>query len=182
MLLSDDGVLADHARFLSTQAREPVAHYEHRYVGYNYRLSNLLAALGRAQLSRLDEMIARRREIRARYASAIEGLPGVRIFGGESDAAANCWLTALVLDPSAAPVDAPTLARTLEAAEIEARPLWKPMHLQPIFANAPRLETGVAERLFQTGVTLPSGSAHGPDAIARVVDVLQATMEMGAPR
>jgi dTDP-4-amino-4,6-dideoxygalactose transaminase len=172
MLLTDDGRLAEHARFLSTQAREPVAHYEHRHIGYNYRLSNVLAALGRAQLSRLDDMIARRREIRAAYVDAVAGVPGVRVFGAADDADANCWLSALVVDPAEAPVDADKLAAALEEADIEARPLWKPMHLQPVFADAPRLDTGVSERLFRTGVTLPSGSVHGPEAIERVLAVL----------
>jgi len=172
MLLTDDTALADHARFLSTQAREPVAHYEHRHIGYNYRLSNVLAALGRAQLARLDGMIARRREIRAAYAEAVAGVPGVRVFGGADDATANCWLSALVIDPASSPIDAAKLAAALEDADIEARPLWKPMHLQPVFADAPHLSTGVAERLFRTGVTLPSGSVHGPQEIDRVLTVL----------
>lgn len=172
MLVTDDSPLAEHARFLSTQAREPVAHYEHRHVGYNYRLSNVLAALGRAQLARLDSMIARRRQIRAAYAEAVAGVPGVRVFGAANDAGSNCWLSALVLDPERAPVDAAKLTTALEDADIEARALWKPMHLQPVFADAQRLETGVAERLFHTGVTLPSGSVHGPDAIDRVLAVL----------
>ncbi len=172
MLVTDDEALAAHARFLSTQAREPVPHYEHEEVGYNDRMSNVLAALGRAQLVRLDDMIRRRREIRATYAAAVEGVPGVRVFGGADDADANCWLTALAVDPDIAVVTAADLAAALDAADIEARPLWKPMHLQPVFADAPRLETGVAERLFRTGVTLPSGSVHGPEAIGRVTDVL----------
>lgn len=180
MLVTDDATLADRARFLSTQAREPVAHYEHRQVGYNYRLSNVLAALGRAQLARLDDMITRRREIRAAYAAAVADVEGVRVFGGADDADSNCWLTALVLDPSLAPVDAATLASALEDADIEARALWKPMHLQPVFAAAPRLDRGVAERLFHTGVTLPSGSVHGPAAVERVLAVL--TDQLGGGR
>lgn len=179
MLLTDDRDLADHARFLSTQAREPVAHYEHRHVGYNYRLSNVLAALGRAQLQRLDAMIARRREIRAAYVELVADVPGVRVFGAEEDKEANCWLSALVLDPAAAPVDANALATALEKADIEARPLWKPMHCQPVFADTPRLATGVAERLFERGVTLPSGSVHGPEAIRRVLDVLDDVLRGG---
>lgn len=176
MLLSADQALADHARFLSTQAREPVAHYEHRHVGYNYRLSNVLAALGRAQLSRLDEMIARRRAIRDAYAAAVAGVPGVRVFGAAHGDSSNCWLTALVLDPSVAPVSAGGLAAALEEADIEARALWKPMHLQPVFEGAPGLVTGVAERLFAQGITLPSGSVHDDAALARVTDVLHAVL------
>jgi dTDP-4-amino-4,6-dideoxygalactose transaminase len=172
MLVTDDGDLANHARFLSTQAREPVPHYEHKVVGYNYRMSNILAALGRAQLSRLDDMIARRRAIRDVYAEATAHVPGVRIFGRAGDQDSNCWLTALVIDPDAAPVDAGQLAKAMDEADIECRPLWKPMHLQPVFTDSPRLVNGVSERLFRTGVTLPSGSVHGEGAISRVTDVL----------
>jgi dTDP-4-amino-4,6-dideoxygalactose transaminase len=172
MLVTDEERLADHARFLSTQAREPVPHYEHRHIGYNYRLSNILAALGRAQLARLDEMVARRRAIRSAYAEAIRGAPGVRIFGAADDSGANCWLSALVIDPATARADAAQVSKALEAADIEARPLWKPMHLQPIYSGSGHLTTGVAESLFRRGVTLPSGSVHGPDQIQRVCDVL----------
>lgn len=179
MLVTDDRELADHARFLSTQAREPVPHYEHRHVGYNYRLSNLLAALGRAQLARLDQMIARRRDIRSAYADAVAGAPGVRIFGAADDAGANCWLSALVIDPAVARADVDQVSKALEAANIEARPLWKPMHLQPVFAGVGHLTTGVAESLFRQGVTLPSGSVHGPDQIQRVCDVLMPLLVEG---
>jgi dTDP-4-amino-4,6-dideoxygalactose transaminase len=172
MLVTADGALADHARFLSTQAREPVAHYEHRHVGYNYRMSNILAALGRAQLSRLDGMIARRREIRAEYAAVVAGVPGVSIFQGEDDAADNCWLTSLLVDPDPAAVKAADVITGLEARDIEARPLWNPMHNQPVYADAPAYNTGVADRLFEQGVTLPSGSVHGPEVIARVCEAL----------
>jgi dTDP-4-amino-4,6-dideoxygalactose transaminase len=171
MLLSGDETLARHARFLSTQAREPVAHYEHRHVGYNYRMSNVLAALGRAQLTRLDSMIERRREIRQRYREAVADWPGVEIFQGEATEQDNCWLTALVVDESSA-VPASAVLAGLEARGIEARPLWKPMHLQPVFSDARTFITGEAERLFRHGVTLPSGSVHGADALDRVCAAL----------
>ena len=171
MLLSEDGDLAAHARFLSTQAREPVAHYEHEQIGYNYRLSNILAALGRAQLARLDEMIERRREIRGSYRNLFSGIDGVRIFGGD-DTGQNCWLTALVIDPSAAGFQATELSAHLDRRDIESRPLWKPMHLQPVFANAPSYETGVARGLFEHGITLPSGSVHDKETIDRVCEAL----------
>jgi dTDP-4-amino-4,6-dideoxygalactose transaminase len=172
MLVTDDKALADHTRFLSTQAREPVPYYEHQHIGYNYRLSNVLAALGRAQHERLDTMIARRRAIRATYAEVVAGCEGVRIFASEDDSEANCWLTALVVDPDVARADAETVSKALDAADIEARPLWKPMHLQPVFGDAGRIDTGVSEKLFRQGVTLPSGSIHDDAAIARVCDVL----------
>lgn len=172
MLLTEDAALADRARHLATQAREPVLHYEHVEIGYNYRLSNVLAALGRAQLSRLDAMIERRRAIRVRYAAAIQSLAGVRILGSRDESESNCWLTALVIHPETARVDSACLGRLLDAAGIEARPLWKPMHLQPAYIDAPRVDRGVAEKLFCTGVTLPSGSSLDDTAIDRVIAVL----------
>lgn len=173
MLVTEDGALADRARYLSTQARLPVVHYEHEEVGFNYRLSNVLAALGRAQLSRLDRMIARRREIRERYRQVVEPVPGVRVFGGADDAEANCWLTALVLDPVQSPVGVEQLAAAFEAANVEVRPLWKPMHLQPAFQGVGGTVTGVAQRLFTNGLTLPSGSVHPETRIDKVVHILE---------
>ncbi|WP_200210535.1 DegT/DnrJ/EryC1/StrS family aminotransferase [Micromonospora coerulea] len=158
MLVSDDTALLARARYLATQAREPVPHYEHREIGYNYRLSNLLAALGRAQLVRLDSMIGRRRALRDRYAKLFAPAPGVRLLG-EDDAAANCWLTSIVVDPGRAGWRAAELGTHLAERGIETRPVWKPMHLQPVFAGARSLLTGAAERLFADGLTLPSGSA-----------------------
>lgn len=178
MLLTNSRAVADHCRFLSTQAREPVAHYEHREVGYNYRMSNILAALGRAQLARLDEMIARRRDIRDAYAKTIAGVEGVEIFQRDGDRDDNCWLTALILDRTA-PLTAMELLSGLEARGIEARPLWKPMHLQPVFAGSLAYTTGTAQNLFEQGVTLPSGSVHGADAIERVCAALTDILETG---
>ena len=173
MLVSDDEALASHARFLSTQAREPFVHYEHEHVGYNYRMSNILAALGRAQLVRLDSMIERRRQIRSTYADLAETLPGVRVFGRADDTESNCWLSALVLDPAHARKRPEQVLAALDAADIEARPLWKPMHVQPVFKDAPRLERGVSDRLFAQGLALPSGSVLSDQQVSRVCDVLE---------
>ncbi|MFT3873076.1 MAG: aminotransferase class I/II-fold pyridoxal phosphate-dependent enzyme [Nocardioides sp.] len=158
MLLTDDEAMADHVRKLSTQAREPAVHYEHEEVGYNYRLSNILAALGRAQLTRLDELIARRREWRERYRALFASIPGVRILGGADDRRDNCWLTAIVIDDGANwnPED---LSKALWAEGIETRPVWKPMHQQPVFAGCPGIYDGSADRIFARGLALPSGSA-----------------------
>lgn len=172
MLVSNDRELAAHARFLSTQAREPVLHYEHKHIGYNYRMSNILAALGRGQLSRLDSMIARRREIRQIYHSVFDKVPGVRIFGDEQEQNANCWLSSIVVDSKVAGFSAAKLGEFLNYRNIECRPLWKPMHLQPTFADAPRYVTGTAEELFESGLTLPSGSAHDDAVINRVVGTI----------
>lgn len=175
MLLTGDAALAAHVRKLSTQAREPVVHYEHTEVGYNYRLSNILAALGRAQLRRLDEMIARRRGWRARYRALVEDLKGVRVLGGP-DAAAdeddNCWLTAIVIEDESG-LDPGEVADTLTSLGVETRPVWKPMHLQPVYAAAGATIDGTAERLFRLGLTLPSGSALTDDQFATVEDALR---------
>jgi dTDP-4-amino-4,6-dideoxygalactose transaminase len=175
MLLTHDRALADRARYLATQARQPVAHYEHTDIGYNYRLSNLLAALGRAQLVRLDEMMGRRRAWRRRYREYFAGMEGIEVFGGD-DAEDNCWLTAIVLDPEDAAVRADDLRAALAGMGVESRPLWKPMHLQPVHAGAGRLVTGAAERLFRTGVTLPSGSALTEEQLDRVEQALDVAL------
>jgi dTDP-4-amino-4,6-dideoxygalactose transaminase len=176
MLLSNDGGLVNHARYLATQARQPVVHYEHLDVGYNYRLSNLLAALGRAQLRRLDGMIGRRRQLRERYRALIADVEGVRILDGDDDDADNCWLTALLVDPVVAGWSAGELAAHLAAHNVETRPLWKPMHLQPLFDGSRVFLTGAADRLFDTGITLPSGSAHDDATMARVNGLIEEFM------
>ena len=132
MFLTGDAGLADRVRYLSTQARQPVNHYEHIEIGYNYRLSNILAALGRAQLARLDQIMVRRRHIRERHRTAFAGVAGVGIFGGD-DSSDNCWLTSIVVDASAGWGTSPgQLAASFTEREIEGRPMWKPMHLQPV--------------------------------------------------
>jgi len=174
MLLTDDADLAVRARYLATQARQPVAHYEHVEIGYNYRMSNLLAALGRAQLTRLDEMIARRRAMRELYRDLFEGVDGVEIFGGERDNDDNFWLTSIVIDSAVTGWTPAELSAALLTDNIESRPLWKPMHLQPVFKAARALSNGNSQRLFETGLTLPSGSALSVGEIERVVAGLQA--------
>jgi len=173
-LLTDDKPTADHARYLSTQARQPVTHYEHLDMGFNYRMSNVLAAIGRAQLQRLDSMIARRRELRERYSKMFDYIPGVCVFQRDGDRDDNCWLTALLIDPDEAGFDAEALAIALAADDIETRPLWKPMHAQPMFAGARSYLTGAADRLFSRGVTLPSGSGIGSAEMARIEDAIKA--------
>lgn len=182
MLLSDDLDLLDRARYLSTQARQPVPWYEHMDIGYNYRLSNVLAALGRAQLSRLDDMIARRQQIRKMYAAGFADLPGVRLLGSEAargDESDNCWLTCVVLDPSESGATASEVIARLGEADIEARHLWKPMHAQPVFSGARAFVTGVSDRLFETGVTLPSGSILRDEDIERVIEAVRTATSVG---
>jgi len=183
MLLSNDGELIARARYLSTQARQPVDHYEHTEVGYNYRLSNLLAALGRAQLSRFDSMLARRRTIREMYVDGLSHVPGVSFLGreegGRGDDADNCWLTCITLDPASTTVTASRLIAELAGEDIESRRLWKPMHLQPVFASRRSFVSGQSERLFDRGVALPSGSALHDDDIERVLKVLKTVLAVG---
>lgn len=176
MLLTDDSELARHARKLSTQAREPVPHYEHTEVGFNYRLSNLLAALGRAQLVRLDTMIKRRREWRQRYREAFAAAPGVRILGGADDSEDNCWLTAIVVDPAASAWSASQLGETLNAAGIETRPVWKPMHAQPVWNGRGGVLDGTTDYLFANGLTLPSGSAMADHDMEKILAVVRMAM------
>lgn len=193
MLLSSDPELLARARYLSTQARRPVPWYEHTEIGYNYRLSNILAALGRAQLVRLDDMIARRRAIRAYYADLVDGFDGVRILGrapGGPDGATgdegdNCWLTCLVIDGPGSTTDGlgpDTLIARFGEAGIEARHLWKPMHLQPVFADSRAFLDGTSERLFGSGITLPSGSALTDTEVERVGGVLQSALSANRER
>jgi dTDP-4-amino-4,6-dideoxygalactose transaminase len=173
MLLTDDAALADHIRFLSTQAREPAVHYEHQEVGYNYRMSNVLAALGLAQLSRLDEMIARRRAHREQYAELFGSAAGVSVFGRAGDEEDNCWLTAVLVNESTAGWEPGALRSALERDDIESRPLWKPMHLQPVYAGRPSYVTGASEQLFAQGLALPSGSSLTGDDVDRVVSSIE---------
>ena len=167
MLVSDDDELIAHARKLSTQAREPVPWYEHEEVGYNYRMSNLLAALGRGQLTRLDTMIARRRAIRRMYVHELSQLPARFLGGDGSDEQDNCWLTTLWMDDGS--TDVTQLIRSLSEEGIEARHLWKPMHMQPVFAAKRFFGSGIATDLFTHGIALPSGSTMTDDDLIRVL-------------
>ncbi|MFI1993598.1 DegT/DnrJ/EryC1/StrS family aminotransferase [Actinoplanes sp. NPDC020271] len=171
MLLTGDAGLAARARHLAGQARLPAEHYEHAEIGYNYRLSNILAALGRAQLRRLDEMIKRRQGVRDQYADLFAPVDAVTLIGG-GDPGANCWLTGIVADPALAGWHARDLAAHLTARGIETRPVFKPMHRQPVFADARTALTGAADRLFGNGLVLPSGSALRDDEIQRVHDAV----------
>jgi dTDP-4-amino-4,6-dideoxygalactose transaminase len=182
-LLTDDESIAARVRYLATQARQPVVHYEHTDIGYNYRMSNLLAALGRAQLSRLDAMIERRRARRLRYRELFSGVPGVTMFGEPSGADGqgctrdNFWLTSVLVDAGTAGFTAEDLRLALAGADIEARPLWKPMHLQPVFAGARTYVDGTSERLFRSGLSLPSGSSLSEDDEDRVFGTIRTFLE-----
>lgn len=176
-LLTDDEEFASHVRYLATQARQPVVHYEHTDIGYNYRMSNILAALGRAQLRRLDEMIEKRREHRRRYGELFRDVSGVKIFGEPSGVDGgedqdNFWLTSILIDEKEAGFTASDIQKGLSASNIEARPLWKPMHLQPVFSDKRAFVGGWGAYQFDHGLSLPSGSVLGREDmefISRVI-------------
>lgn len=181
-LLTDDKEIADKVRYLATQARQPVVHYEHTDIGYNYRLSNILAALGRAQLSRLDDMIERRRQHREFYRNLFADVPGVEIFGEPSgvdggDTMDNFWLSSVLIDEKVSGFSADELRVALADANIEARPLWKPMHLQPVFENYRSFESRVGQKLFETGLSLPSGSVLDDSAMNRIAQTIRSFLE-----
>jgi len=169
MLVSDDRDWIEHARKLSTQAREPVPHYEHVEIGFNYRMSNILAALGRAQLETLPARVAARRRIRDRYRELLGEAPGISFMPEAEHGTSNAWLTCVVVDPDAFGADREAIRLALEAEDIEGRPLWKPMHLQPVFASHEVYGGDVGARLFDRGLCLPSGSALTDEEQDRVV-------------
>ena len=158
-LVTDDEHWATRTLHMATQARDPAAHYEHSELGFNYRLSNLLAALGRTQLADLERRVKRRRDHNRFYREALAGLAGVAFMPEIPGGRSTFWLTALTIDPA-------------EAGNIEARPVWKPMHLQPFYAHRQMIGGGVSDRLFDLGLCLPSGSTltdHQREMIAEIV-------------
>jgi dTDP-4-amino-4,6-dideoxygalactose transaminase len=175
-LVTDEERLADRCRHLATQARSPAPHYEHSEVGFNYRLSNLLAAFGRGQLSDLDRRVRRRRDINRRYQDALAGVEGVAFMPEASYGTSTCWLTCITIDPSTSGAEREEVRLRLEADDIESRPVWKPMHLQPAYRAAPAVTDGTSERLFRTGLCLPSGSSLSDDEQTKVIGALLAAL------
>jgi dTDP-4-amino-4,6-dideoxygalactose transaminase len=172
MLVGSDKALIDKARFLATQARDPAPHYQHSHVGYNYRLSNLLAAVGRGQLRVLDERIAARRKNRAFYERAFADVPGVRFMPVASEGTWNGWLTVIVVNPKAFGATREQIRVALEKENIESRPVWKPMHLQPVFADCPMRGGAVSAAIFEDGLCLPSGSSLTLAELERVASLV----------
>jgi dTDP-4-amino-4,6-dideoxygalactose transaminase len=173
MLVAQDRKLTARARMLAAQARDPALHYEHSQIGYAYRLSNLLAAVGRAQLRSLPEKIARRRAINAVYRQELHGVPGIDFMPVAASGSPNYWLTVVTLGPEFGASPAEVCAE-LESRDIEARPAWKPLHLQPVFDGAPVRGGAVAEAVFDHGLCLPSGSSMRDADVERVADALRA--------
>jgi dTDP-4-amino-4,6-dideoxygalactose transaminase len=192
MLASDDEAFIEKARFLSQQAREPGPHYEHSEIGYNYRMSNVLAAIGRGQLKVLDERVKRKREIFDYYQKALNDLPGIEFMPEAPYGRSNRWLTVVLIAPEEFGADREEVRRALEEENTESRPVWKPMHLQPVFQSTDSADSSdykkpnikknrvkcrvvggeVAEDLFARGLCLPSGTAMSNSDIDRVVSVI----------
>jgi len=173
MLVSHEKALVDRARFLATQARDPAPHYEHSCIGYNYRLSNVLAAIGRGQLKTLAQRVAMRRRIFERYVEGLGDLPGVEFMPEAPYGRPNRWLTCLTISPEVCGADRESVRLALEAENIEGRPVWKPMHMQPVFAGTRVFGGAVSERLFRDGLCLPSGSSLSPDEQDRVISIVR---------
>lgn len=173
MLASNDRRLIEHAAFLAAQARDPAPHYEHSEMGYNYRLSNILAAIGRGQLRSVVARVARRRWIFDQYRLRLDDLPGLTFMPEASFGRSSRWLTVVQLDAREFGASPEQVRQALEAQNIEARPVWKPMHLQPVFKDCPVVGGAVSARLFRQGLCLPSGSAMTEDDIDRTAAVVR---------
>ncbi len=169
MVVSGDRALVDRAHMLATQARELAPHYEHAQLGYNYRLSNVLAGIGRGQLAWLGQRIERRRQIFASYQAALGDLPGVEFSPELEGRRSTRWLTCLTVDPAVSCTSRDEVLAALEADNIEARPLWKPLHMQPLYRGTECIGGAVSEELFARGLCLPSGSNMTEADLQRVV-------------
>jgi dTDP-4-amino-4,6-dideoxygalactose transaminase len=161
------------ARFLATQARDPAPHYEHTHIGYNYRLSNVCAGIGRGQMMVLDERVRQRRAVFQFYQDQLSAAPGVTFPQEAAGSFSNRWLTTILIDPAKAKSTSEKVRLALEKENIETRPLWKPMHLQPVFKGFPSYTSGVAERLFSEGLCLPSGSNLTDLQLQRILKFLK---------
>ncbi len=177
MTVSDDAALIERTRFLSTQARDAAPHYQHSEIGYNYRLSNVLAGIGRAQLATLPARVGARRAVFERYVKALAPLPGVSFMPEAQGTMSNRWLTCLTIDPATFGATREDVRAALAADDIEARPIWKPMHLQPVFASCKVYGGSVSEKLFDNGLCLPSGSNLTTDDQARVISIVRSLVQ-----
>ena len=173
MLVSNNKDFVDKARFLATQARDPFPHYEHSTIGYNYRLSNVCAAIGRGQISVLPERVKRKREIFDYYFDQLSEMPGFSFMPEAPYGKSNRWLTCLTIDPGKSKTNSEQLRLSLEKENIESRPLWKPMHLQPVFKKCLAFTSGVSENLFSHGLCLPSGTNLSENDLYRIIDCVK---------
>jgi pyridoxal phosphate-dependent aminotransferase EpsN len=174
MLVSDDPEIVTKAKFLATQARDRAPHYEHTHIGYNYRLSNVCAGIGRGQLQVLDDRVRQRRQNFAYYQEHLGDLPGLAFMPEAEYGTSTRWLTCITIDPDKFGCDRETIRTTLASQNIETRPVWKPMHLQPVFKDCGYIGGNVASELFDRGLCLPSGSNLTEAELARVVEAIRA--------
>lgn len=173
-LVSENAAWIQKARFLATQARDPAPHYQHSEIGFNYRLSNVCAGIGLGQMNVLDERVQQRRNNFDFYKTQLGSIPGISFPAEPSGSFANRWLTTVLIDPvKTGGVTRETVRLALEAENIESRPLWKPMHQQPVFNDYPTLVNGVSDKLFEQGLCLPSGSNLTQDDLQRVVKIIR---------
>jgi dTDP-4-amino-4,6-dideoxygalactose transaminase len=171
-LISDDKGMIEKARFLATQARDPAPHYQHSEIGFNYRMSNILAGIGRGQMEVIDERVKLRRAVNRWYRDLFLDVPGIAFQSEPSDEFfSNYWLTCITIDPDKTGTDREKFRLSLEVENIESRPLWKPMHLQPVFSGAPAFVNGTSERLFSEGLCLPSASNLTDSDLSRIAKV-----------
>jgi dTDP-4-amino-4,6-dideoxygalactose transaminase len=173
MLIGHNQKQIEKARFYSTQARDPAPHYEHTEIGYNYRMSNILAAIGRGQLESIEDRVKRRREIFSIYQEELSGIPGISFMPEIKCGRSNRWLTCITIDPQKSGTDRETIRLALEAKNTESRPLWKPMHMQPVFRNCPAYVNGLSEGLFKNGLCLPSGTTLTKDDLKLISGVIK---------
>lgn len=173
MIVSDDKELIEKVKFWATQARDNAVHYEHTEIGYNYRMSNVLAAIGRGQLRVLSERVAGKRQIFDRYFESLSDLPGVSFMPEPYFAHSTRWLTCLTIDPEKAGIDRNIVIQKLESKNIEARPTWKPMHLQPLYKDCQNTGGAVAKEIFKTGLCLPSGTGMTDEDLQRIVSAVR---------
>lgn len=174
-MVSQDKSVISRAIFLSTQAREPAQHYEHNVIGYNYRMSNILAGVGRGQLRVLKDRVEARRKVFHRYRDGLAGSRLIKWMPEPEWSLSNRWLSACTIDQDASGLSIGQIIKRLSAELIEARPVWKPMQMQPVFANCkyfPHEGQSVSQRLFQQGMCLPSGSNLTEDQQNRVIEIL----------
>ncbi|MGH8020012.1 MAG: DegT/DnrJ/EryC1/StrS family aminotransferase [Opitutaceae bacterium] len=180
MLVSSDGEITKQGRYLATQAREPTSHYEHYDIGYNYRMSNVLAGIGLGQLMMLERRIEARQRIFELYRAGLAGLPGVGFMPEAPWGRSTRWLTCITIDPAVAPTDREKVRLALQEESIESRPVWKPMHMQPVFRrmDVDMFGGAVSERLYDQGLCLPSGSALTDEELERIIGLIR--REFGA--
>ncbi len=170
MVVSQNEERIKKIRFWVTQSKEPVRHYQHEEIGYNYRMSNVLAGIGRGQLKVLDQRVEKKREIYAQYKSALDGLPGIGFMPDNDFDEPNCWLSCITLD---GPVSTGDVMRALDAQGIESRPVWKPLHMQPVFKDCGSVGGSVSEWIFRNGLCLPSDTKMTNEQQMEIIDVIK---------